>query len=348
MAENSLSLKGTISKLSAMEIAFLTLPIQQIDPVQEADLLTMLSQILRKPKVAIKLYREREAYTAAKRLYEGNYDLVGIYEDEPATLLDEFQINLREELMTQQASLLIFDSPPGHIQEASPHRLNYLFYGNSSVAIVQQAWQKLPVVLSNVRQTRPQLWSSFSKALSNSCFLMIPRISEKDPARKQALQGTFLWNAYIHDPENRWKALGFLGHLLLMKDLNWKERREKDVYGQKCVLFQKELRVPRLSARSIFEWLGMQVPELEKRELFTDDVSGLYESALKKIDQGRGADKSRRIQLWEEAKGTLIAAMLQAEEPKNRKGTRGLWSIADYNPYYQLARVILYLQKENG
>jgi hypothetical protein len=38
--------------------------------------------------------------------------------------------------------------------------------------------------------------------------------------------------------------------------------------------------------------------------------------------------------------------LLQSNRPKTVQGSRGLWSVENYNPYYHLARVALYLELE--
>src|SRR5262249_41645072 len=148
------------------------------------------------------------------------------------------------------------------------------------------------------------------------------------------------------DPSNKYKSLGFLGYLLLLKDRKWESSREKEAYEEKCELFQRNLSLDRTSAKSIFDWLNLKPPAIEKRELFTDDVSRLYQNALTKIEEGIRGGKDEKRKKLEEALRFLTAAMLQGEEPKNVKGSRGLWSVADYNPYYQLGRILLYMEQE--
>ena len=355
-AENSQLLQLKTSQLNTVRFAFLTLPLEQIYSVEEADLLTMLSQILAKPKNSIKIYREREAYTTAKQLFEGHYNLVGIYEDEPSTLVDEFQINLVEELGAREAQVLALERSrvSYHLQEASPQRLKYTFFVRPEdpmfpmPAIIQETNYNFPIVLSNLPTRFSESLPGFSKALSDAYFLMLPEVSRlhfSDESEKESVQRLYLLNAYLSDPENRYKGLGFLGFLLLMKDKKWDNVRSRDVYDQKCALFLKKLKLSRIQADSLFEWLDLEVPKIEKRELFTADVSRLYQNALHKIEEGLQSENDRKKN-FEEARVFLIAALLQGDEPRNVKGGRGLWSIADYNPYYQLARVMLYLQKE--
>jgi hypothetical protein len=356
-AENRDSLQLKTSGLKSVQFAFLTLPLEEIYSVQEADLLTMLSQILAKPKNSIRIYREREAYTAAKQLFEGHYNLVGIYEDDPSTRVDEFQINLVEELRAHQAQILPLERSrvSYQLQEASPQRLKYVFFVRPEdplfpiPAIVQDINYNFPIVLSNLPTRFPESLPGFSKALSDAYFLMLPELSRlnfSDESEKESVQRLYLLNAYLSDPEDRYKSLGFLGYLLLMKDRKWDNVRARDVYDQKCALFLKKLKLNRIQADSLFEWLDLKVPKIERRDLFTGDVSRLYQNALHKIDAGLQSEKEKRKKNFEEARTFLIAALLQGDEPKDVKGGRGLWSVADYNPYYQLARVMLYLQKE--
>ena len=80
--------------------------------------------------------------------------------------------------------------------------------------------------------------------------------------------------------------------------------------------------------------------------LFTSDVSRLYEEALEQIDSALGRSGQDRIRSLEKARAGLVAALLQGNRPRAVQGSRGLWSVSNYNPYYQLARVSLYLELE--
>ncbi len=356
-AESKRSLQVKISGLSSVQIAFLTLPLEEIYSVEEADLLTMFSEILAKPKNSIRIYREREAYTAARQLFEGHYNLVAIYEDDPSSLVNEFRINLVEELNAPDIQMLPLEASRVnyHLNEISPQRFKYVFFLNQDdpvtpiPAIVQKTGYNFPVLLSNIRSGFVDSQPGFAKALSDAYFLMVSETSRlrfENESEKQSVQRMYALNACLNDPSNKYKSLAFLGYLLLMKDRKWNNAQAKAIYDQKCALFQKTLKLSRITAGSLFEWLDLQVPQIEKRELFTDDVSRLYQNALNKIDEGLRSDKEKKKAAFEAARRFLIAALLHGEEPKNVKGSRGLWSIKDYNPYYQLARVTLYLEDE--
>src|SRR5262249_97849 len=56
------------SRHPSLEVAFLELPDEALFHVEEADLLTMLSEVLGRPKNALKLYKERGPYPAAKKI----------------------------------------------------------------------------------------------------------------------------------------------------------------------------------------------------------------------------------------------------------------------------------------
>ena len=64
------------------------------------------------------------------------------------------------------------------------------------------------------------------------------------------------------------------------------------------------------------------------------------------VDQALLVQGNERIRKLEQARSGFVAALLQGSTPKSVQSSRGLWSIADYNPYYQLARVALYLDLE--
>lgn len=354
-AESSASLQHKIAASDNLQIAFLTLPVSMIYPIEDADLLSTISEILSRPKNSLRIYHEREAYTAAKQLFEGRYNLVGIYEEEPSTLLDEFQINLSQELNAHSAQILPTENSgsANELHEVSPNRLSYayLMYATDlSVpvpAIVQETNYSFPILLSNVRTAYPALWPAFSHALSDAYFLMVPEILQlpfSSEQEKQNVVRAYLLNAYLSNPEDRYKSLGYLGYLLLMKDKKWDNARDKDNYEQKCALFLKKLKLDRITAQDLFQWLDLKVPKIDKRDLFTDDVSRLYENALQKIDNGL-LNKQTRSENFEQARKLLIAALLLGDRPQQVKGSRGLWSVPDYNPYYQLARVTLYLRE---
>jgi len=355
-ADSGASLQRKTQNIDPLQIAFLTLPVSSIYPIEDADLLNTISEILSRPKNSLKIYHEREAYTAAKQLFEGRYHLVGIYEDEPSTLLEELQINLSQELNAHSAEILPTGESIGtnQLHEVSPNRLSYAFlmYGtDSSVpipAIVQETKYDFPILLSNLRTAYPAQWPAFSHALSDAYFLMVPEVlqlSFQDEQEKSNVVRAYLLNAYLSDPDDRYKSLGFLGYLLLMKDKKWDNDRDKDGFDEKCALFLKKLKLNRITAQDLFQWLDLEVPKIDKRDLFTDDVSRLYENALKKIDDGLQS-KQNRTENYEQARKLLIAALLLGDKPKEVKGSRGLWSVPDYNPYYQLARVTLYLKEK--
>jgi hypothetical protein len=323
--------------------------------VEEADLLTMFSEILSKPRNTIKIYREREAYTAAKQLFEGYYNFIAVYENEPSTLVDELQINLTEELHAQAAILLPLDKGVGQLRNVSTQRLQYLFFTVPDdpffaiPGIVQKSSYDFPVLLSNVSSTLPDSVPAFSRILSDAYFLMpleIEKLAFRNEVEKQSVQRLYYWNAYLNDPENRYKSLGMLGELLLLKGRTTNSSRLKEIYSQKCTLFLKKLKLSRVTAETLFEWLDLKPPRINRRDLFTDDVSRLYQNAIESIEEGLKSRNEKRRESFEKARGLLIAALRQADEPKNVQGSRGLWSIENYNPYYQLARVTLYLQNE--
>ena len=351
-AQNPSILAGRISKLDRVNIAFLTLPIPTIYQLEDADLINLLSQVLSRPKGSLKLYREREPYTAAKQLFGENYNLVGIYEDEPATLVDEFKINLEEELNAH--ALQSFPSKDvesvGQMHDVSP-RLNYFVLQlqdqSAMIGAIPTAQNSdMPVLLGNLNSIG--LWPAFSHALSDAYFLSVPEISKvrvEDDLSRLNLLSTYLLNAYLLDDQDRYKGLGFLGALLLLKDRRWSDAREKEIYEEKCALLQKQLKLPNISAKDILEWLGLPSSKIEKRNLFTDDVSRLYETALLKVQDASAGNRDMKKTKLEEARQLFIAALLLADTPKEVKGGRGLWSAPNYNPYYELGRVQLYLKQ---
>ena len=343
------------------QVGFITLPSSSLYAIEEADLLTMLSQILSRPKASIKTYRERDAYTAAKRMFDGTYQVVGVYEDEPSMLLNEFFINLQQELRATPPHFLSIDPEKvnGQMNVVAPDRLSYVFFryegqpfsesqalGNHPVvAIVQQPRTDFPLILTNLRSVAKESIAPLLKALSHSYFLAVPAISSNQQEEKQIIERDYLLNAYLLDPDDRFKSLALLGHLLLMRS-SARTAAEKEIYGEKYELLLRKTRIGKISAQRLFEWLGIVMPKINRRELFTDDVSKLYENALSDIGAASGRTLPERKKLLEDARTNLIAAMLQAEEPRNVTGSRGLWSTTDYNPYYQLGRVTLLLQKD--
>lgn len=347
------------AKKESLNIAFITLPLNDAAKPHEADLLTMLSEILGKPKSAIRVYPERGPYTIAKKLYDGSYELAGIYEDEPSLLLDEIDINLTQELKAPPPQLFPFPSKllSTQLQTVSPNRLEYLFFSyqgtpfaeldtyksnNPIAAIVLRTMHNFPVLLSNV-QLFPESNVLVSRALSSAYFLLLPSLS--GVADQETAEKMYLLNAYLNDPENQYKSLGFLAYLLLSKDRT--DGAEKELYVGKAELFQKKMQLSQLKAEEILRWLKIPLPKLEKRELFTSDVSRLYQSALSKIEEGRKQAGKKRVQILEDARRELIAALLKGEEPRTVQGGRGMWSVRNYNPYYQLARVNFILQMES-
>src|SRR5262249_20860683 len=154
-------------------------------------------------------------------------------------------------------------------------------------------------------------------------FLMVPEVlqlSFQDEQEKLNVVRAYLLNAYLSDPEDRYKSLGFLGYLLLMKDKKWDNDRDKDGFDEKCALFLKKLKLNRITAQDLFQWLDLEVPKIDKRDLFTDDVSRLYENALKKIDDGLQS-KQNSTENFEQARKLLIAALLLGDKPKEVKGS---------------------------
>ncbi|HET6267352.1 MAG TPA: hypothetical protein VFG11_06500, partial [Acidobacteriota bacterium] len=346
------------SRHPSLEVAFLELPDEALFHVEEADLLTMLSEVLGRPKNTLKLYKERGPYPAAKKIFDGTYQLIGIYDDEPSVLLDELNINLTEELKAHKAEFVELDNKRVEYQlhEIARQRMSYVFFNYADpsfpyageppvfVALAPEMAHKFPVILSNLKSTDHDSEQEFLRALSYAYFMLLPEISDQEKD-KYLVERLYLLNAYLDDSDNRLKGLGFLGFLLLMKDKKTSQE-EKEIYEAKCNLLLKKYGLEKLTAQNLLDWLGLKIPTISKRELFTSDVSKLYQEALAKTDQALKSDGKERTQNLEEAQKFLIAALLQGSEPKNIKGGRGLWSAADYNPYYELARVTLYLEME--
>jgi hypothetical protein len=357
--EPSQSLEKKISKLNSVQIAYLTLPAEELDGIEEADLLAMFSEILDKPKSSIRIFQERGAYTAARGLFDGHYNLVGFYEDEPSVMNEELQMNLLSELHTKAPAIFPLDRSRFSFQlyEISA-RLKYIVFPSSRkpseemAAVVQENINDLPLILSNIRFNQPEMVPRFSQTLSDIYFLMVQEITKlnfSNPSIRRRIQHLYLLNAYLNSSTDKLKGLGFLSYLLLMKDRKWSDPREKDAYDEKCALLQKELHLDRISASTILNWLEIRVPKMEKRELFTDDVSSLYQRALKKMEEGLAeSDRPKRMQSFQDAQRFLIAALLQSEQPRSIQASRGLWSVADYDPYYQLARLMLYMKQEKA
>lgn len=354
--------RGFQPENGSADIAWITLPRDGIHPVEDADLLTMLSEALGRPKSSLKIVRERGAYPAARKLHEGEYRLIGIYEDEPSALLDEFRVNWEEELKADPVEFFPFDPKrvSGQLIPVVPGRFGYLFFSYSGspfgndvppsrpmLAIAQEMNHPFPVLLSNARVSEsPQ---RLSEALSFAYFLMpsAEAVRSIPEAQRRAIVQMYLLNSYLEDPESRYKSLGLLGSLLMNRE-GAGEKAQREIYAEKCDLFQHRLRLSETTADQILKWLGMEAPAVGKRELFSSDVSRLYEDALKQIDQGLRESGAARTLLLEKARAGLVAALMQGSRPKNVQGSRGLWSVADYNPYYQLARVALYLDLERG
>lgn len=343
----------------AVPFAWITLPGDQLHPVEDADMLTMLSETLGLPKSSLKIFRERGAYPAARKLHEGEYRLIGIYEDEPSALLDEFRVNWEEELKADPVEFFPYDARrvSGQLVPVVPGRFSYAFFSYRGrpfgadvpealplLAIAQNSNYPFPVLLSNAERDNP---GSLSAALSFAYFLMpAASVSGSDSeSDRRRVEQIYLLNSYLEDPQSRFKSLGLLGSLLISRE-SAGDKSQREIYQEKCDLFQQKLKLPQTSADEILKWLGMVTPEVGKRELFSSDVSRLYEDALKQIDAALKQKGGERVRLLEKARTGLVAALRQGSRPKSVQGSRGLWSVSNYNPYYHLARVALYLELE--
>ncbi|HSP06778.1 MAG TPA: hypothetical protein VLR94_06345, partial [Acidobacteriota bacterium] len=343
-----------------LDVAWITLPGSGIHELEDADLLTMLSEATGRPKSSLRIVRERGAYPAAKKLHEGEYGLIGIHEDEPSALLDEFRVNWEEELKAEPLEFYPYDPKrvTSQLIPVGPGRFSYTFFfydgdpfaagispSRPVLAITEEIDHPFPVLLSNSRPAEQS--SPLSAALSFAYFLMpsAPAVHSVPDSLRWRVEQMYLLNSYLEDPANRYKSLGLLGSLLMNRE-GAGAKTEREIYAEKCDIFQRRLRLQETTADQILKWLGMESPGLGKRELFSSDVSKLYEDALKEVDQALQKSGAPRVQLLEKARAGLVAALLQGSRPKNVQGSRGLWSVADYNPYYQLARVALYLELE--
>jgi hypothetical protein len=338
-----------------LRIAFITLPVRTLHPVMDADVQTMLSELLGRPKNAIHILQERGAYPAAKGLYEGGYQVVAIYEDEPSVILHEFEINLTDELKAPPARFLDLDASKtgGMLVQVAPERLSYALFeepesSSMQPAIAQELHHPFPLILSNVRTLSPETGRPLSAALSYACFLILPelQLQSETESERWKIEHMYLLNSYLNDPGNRFKGLGLLGCLMQQPDAASDGRRGKDFREAKCDLLREKLELGKITADSLLRWLGMKEPRMTRRELFTSDVSRLYQEGLRNIDLGLASEGFQRIRYLEEARTYLIAALMRADRPSRIKGSRGLWSVSDYNPYYQLGRVALYLERE--
>lgn len=348
-----------VSGNHVLPIAWITVPDSFVHPVEDADVLTMLSEALGVPKSSLKIVRERGAYPAAKKMFEGEYRLIGIYEDDPSALLDEFRVNWQEELKAGGVEFFPYDEKriTPQLVPVVPGRFGYAFFtyrdrpfedevpeGSAVLAVTQQDDHPFPVLLSNAG-TKPG--SQLARALSFAYFLMpsTPAVKAAAPLTRRRIEQMYLLNSYLEDPDSRYKSLGLLGSLLLNQE-DAVEKPKRELYAEKCDVFQRKLKLPETSASEILKWLGIEQPALRKRALFTSDVSRLYEEALEQIDSALGRSGQDRIRSLEKARAGLVAALLQGNRPRAVQGSRGLWSVSNYNPYYQLARVSLYLELE--
>lgn len=340
-----------------LQVAYITLPLKQTPVIQDADMLNLLSEVLGRPRNAIKLYKERDAYTAAKNFYSGAYRLVGIYEDEPSTLLDEFNVNLTQELRAKPPLLsMLAPQDNNGYHEVAPDRLGYVYFNGKDplgsgknllvLGITRQMTDEFPVILTNLPGESS---APLELALSYAYFLCMPSVSNgKNENDRRELEQAYLYNSYVEDPDNRMKGLAFLSFLMLMKNRSGVDAAERALFEDRFRLFLKTLQLEKVSSKMILDWLGVEVPKLDKRLLFTDDVSRIYQDALSNIDRASKSAGPARVKFLEEARNDLIAAILQEDQPGDIKGSRGLWSVANYNPYYQLGRVTFYLKMEAG
>lgn len=341
-----LSFTGQADKADPLQVSYITAPTYGL---QEADLLNVLSEVLSRPKSSIHVYRERDAYTTAKNFYSGSYQVVGIYEDEPSTLLDELNVNLVQELKARQPKLVSTKADePGSLHDVAPERLAYVFIpekDGTMTALVQEMNTPFPVFLSNLPKS---LEPGFSLALSYAYFLDLPYATRTvTEADRDRIERAYLYNAFVNDPDNRLKGIAFASHLMLMKDRAGTDSRARELFDDKLKLFLKSLNLQKANAKTVMDWLGIKIPELNKRQMFTSDVSQIYQDAISRIEKATGASGEPRTALLEQARQDLIAVILHDDQPKDIKGSRGLWSITNYNPYYQLGRVMFYLQQEN-
>ena len=215
-------------KDGSIPVAWITLP-DGLQAVEDAGLADDVQRNPDAPKSSLRMVRERGAYPAARKLYEGEYRIVGIYEDEPSALLDEFRVNWEEEIHADPIEPYSFDPRrvPEQLVPVAANRFAYAFFSYTGhpfgafvpdqkpvVAIWQGLNHPFPVLLSNMRRAKGAL--PLSQALSFAYFLMpaLNAVRQEPEPQRNKVEELYLINSYLEDPQNRIKSLGLLGRCL--------------------------------------------------------------------------------------------------------------------------------------
>jgi hypothetical protein len=305
----------------------------------------------------------------------------GVYDDEPSLFLHRFLLSynrarpLGDAGRALAAHLWVLPtSAPGYEANrvrASAGVLDYVivrysdqrFYtydefsvpvGDSGViAISKRAGSRagpenFPVILTNAKRTLSQFDSAaLVRALTDVYLVALFEGGAAFGGRCRGaapdLVGTYLLNAYLGDPANRFKSLGLLAHHLLMSTTPRTDRSRYDEQARMVEdVLQREQAMPGTEGGRLVPWLTPQAPPPTAREAFSGDTASMYQQALDAIRLGLAARDATRLAALQRARRLLVSAIRGASLPKCELPGRGLWSAKEYDPYFHLALIESY------
>ncbi len=196
-----------------------------------------------------------------------------------------------------------------------------------------------PLLLTNIRTAlAPPCADRFPGIFSDAFLAVLPLVEQSvraaaaaSPATRTSLEAhyrSFLASAYLLDPGNLLRGLVLYGHL----SAGGQQRRAETLL--EAVGLERSLTPEELIARLRF------TADRDLRRMFSRSSAHPYDSALKEICRAIARTGERREAL-QRARAYLLACLFIDREPKRVVAGTGLWSIPQYDPYWQLTRLDL-------
>lgn len=206
-----------------------------------------------------------------------------------------------------------------------------------AIAVVRDALQgasptsdAYPLLMTNLRARRGACCAQeLRRVLGDVYIAMMPLVAgNRDAHDVQASSpvGSYLLNAVLLGRDDALRSLVLYGRL-----------REQGDEEKAAVLLQSRNLDLRASPDQFLKRLGVKRDDNVRRQFSGDPVTS-YENALQEICRANSGGTSRDKAL-ERARKLLYACIESNRVPKSMQSGRGLWSITQYDPYWQLTRI---------
>ena len=207
-----------------------------------------------------------------------------------------------------------------------------------------------PVIITNLRSHASDCcMAKFWRTMSDAYVTILPLIEEyaitlepghsDEIAPAERVYRAYLLNAMFADRENKLRALLLYGHLTIASEQPvYDKNRQRRLSAEAAILLDVLGLSSNFSADDLLLELGLTITG-EIRAKYSRNAAIPYEKALQKLrEAGSRRDRAR---LLGDARTLLLSSLYGGTKPRTIQRGSGLWSVPEYDPYWQLTRIEL-------